>query len=126
MKDESIFFSRRLLKWVISYLSDRRFFVQIDYGRSDFARVTFDVPQRSILGPVIFNLYVTDPQAVRVEWKSFQYADETTLFGHAKIRDLSGAIDTMNRRLDRVGAYSREADLAVNATKTKWMLVSTP
>ena len=32
----------------------------------------------------------------------------------------------MNRSLDRIGEYSRKSDLAVNATKTKWMLVSTP
>ena len=45
---------------------------------------------------------------------------------HAKISDLSGAIDDMSRTLYRLGAYSRESDLAVNATKTKRMLVSSP
>ena len=46
--------------------------------------------------------------------------------GQVKVRDLSGAIDDMSRRLDRLGAYSSEPELAVNTTKTKWMLVSTP
>ena len=32
----------------------------------------------------------------------------------------------MSRTLDRLGTCSRESDLAVNATKTKWMLVSSP
>ena len=32
----------------------------------------------------------------------------------------------MSVTLDRLGAYSRESDLAVNATKTKWMLASNP
>ena len=32
----------------------------------------------------------------------------------------------MSRKLDRLGTYSLESDLAVNATKTKWMLVSSP
>ena len=58
--------------------------------------------------------------------KGFQYAGDTTLFGHTKVRDLSGAVDDMNRRLDRLGAYSSESDLAVYSNKTKWMLVSTP
>ena len=40
--------------------------------------------------------------------------------------NFSGAIDDMSCTLDRLGAYSRELDLAVNATKTKWMLVSSP
>ena len=61
-----------------------------------------------------------------VTCKSFQYADKPTFFSHAKVSDLSGAIDDMSRTLDCLGAYSRESDLAVIATKTKWMLVSSP
>ena len=34
--------------------------------------------------------------------KSFQYADETTFFSHAKVRNLSEAIDDMSRTLDRL------------------------
>ena len=83
------------------------------------------MPQRSILGPVIFDLYVADLQD-DVRCKSFQYADDTILFGNTKVRDLSGAIADMNLRLDRLGAYLSECDLAVNATKTKWMMVSAP
>ena len=41
----------------------------------NFARVIFDLPQRSILGPVIFSLYVADFQD-GVMYKSFQYADQ--------------------------------------------------
>ena len=96
----------------------------IDDKCSDFARVACDVPQRSILGPVIFDLYVADLQD-GVKCKSFQLEDETILFGHIKVRELSGAIDDMNRRLDCLGAYSSESDLAANATKTKLVLVST-
>ena len=92
---------------------------------SDFTRVPFEVPQRSILGLVIFNLYVADLQD-GVRCKSFQYADDTTLFGRKKVSDLSGEIDDENRRLDLLGTYSSESDLAVNSAKTKWVLVSTP
>ena len=35
-------------------------------------------------------------------WKSFQYADETSFFSHAKVRNLSEAIDDMGRTLDRL------------------------
>ena len=34
--------------------------------------------------------------------KSFQYADETTFFSHAKVMNLSEAIDVMSRTLDRL------------------------
>ena len=58
--------------------------------------------------------------------KSFQYADETTLFSHAKVSNFSGAIDGMSCTLGRLGGYSRESDLAVHATKGKWMPVCSP
>ena len=58
--------------------------------------------------------------------KSFEYADGTTFFSHAKVSNFSGAIDDMSRTLDRLGGYSRESDLAVNVTKPKWMQVSIP
>ena len=45
--------------------------------------------------------------------------NEATLFGHAKVRDLSGSTDDMNRTLERLGACSSESDLAVNVAKKK-------
>ena len=61
-KMHRFFFSRKLLKCMINYLSDRRHLLQIDDKCSDFARVPIEVPQRSILGHVIFNLNVADLQ----------------------------------------------------------------
>ena len=99
--------------------------IQIDDKCSDFARVPIEVPQRSILGHVIFNLNVADLQDV-FRCKSFQNADDTPLFSRAKVCDLSGEIDDENLSLDRLGTYSSESNLAVNSDKTKLMLVPTP
>ena len=89
------------------------------------AHVAFGVPHGSSLGPVIFNLYVPDLQN-NVNCQCFQYADDTTLYIHTKVSDLSGATTDINHNLNRLGEYSNESNLAFNATKTKWMLVSTP
>ena len=117
-------FSGSFLKWMINYLSDRRHFVQIDDRRSDMAHVAFGVPQGSILGPVIFNLHVAYLQN-NVNCQCFQYEDDTTLYIHSKVSDLSGATTDINHNLNRLGEYSNESNLALNATITKWMLVST-
>ena len=119
------FFSRKFLKWMITYVTDRRHFLQIDDKCLDFGRVPIEVPQRSILGHVIFDLNVADLQE-GFRCKSFQYADDTTLFSRAEVCDLSGEIDDENVKLDRLGTYSSESNLAVNSAKTKLMLVSTP
>ena len=82
------------------------------------------VPQRSILGPVIFNLNGADLQD-GFRCKSFQYADDTTLSSRAEVCHLSGETDNENVRLDRLGTYSSESNLAVNSAKTKLMRVPT-
>ena len=97
-------FSGSFLKWMINYLSDRRHFVQIDDRRSDMAHVAFGVPQGSILGPVIFNLYVADLQS-NVDCQCLQYADDTTLYIHTKVSDLSGATTDIKYNLNRLGEY---------------------
>ena len=50
-------FSKNALKWFVSYLTERRQFVQIDAHKSSKLEVAFGVPQGSILGLVLFNLY---------------------------------------------------------------------
>ena len=76
-KMDCLGFSGSFLKWMIN-LSDRRHFVQIDDRRSDVAHVSFGVPQGSILGPIIFNLYVADLQN-NVKCQCFQNAEVSDL-----------------------------------------------
>ena len=53
-------FSKPFLKWLLSYLSGRSQFVQIDDRKPSYQSSQYGVPQGSILGPMIFNLYVSD------------------------------------------------------------------
>ena len=57
-----------------------------------------------------------------VKFKSVQYAD-TTLFVHTRVAIFWEQLMVLrSSRLDRLGAYSCESHLAVNANKTKWVL----
>ena len=82
-KMHSIGFSKDYLRWLISYLTGRQRFVQIDDNVSDYVNVSFGVPQGSILGPVLFNIYVNDLSDNLDSIKSYQYADGTTIYIHA-------------------------------------------
>ena len=53
-KMHKVGFSKSYLRWVTSYLTERKQFVQIDDKLSSTIEVFFSVPQGSILGPVIF------------------------------------------------------------------------
>ena len=118
-------FSKTFLLWVHNYLTQRRQFVQIDDRSSEMAPVHFGVPQGSILGPVLFNLYVADLQGM-LDCPCYQYADDTTFYLHSKVSALAQCSVELNGVLSRLGDYSESSNLALNCSKTKWMLISTP
>lgn len=63
-----------------SYLSHRRQYVQINEYKSTLRTVSCGVPQGSILGPLLFNLYINDIVSVDTNVRFIIYADDTSLF----------------------------------------------
>ena len=77
-KMECMDFSVNTIAWFRSYLTNRLFLVNIENTFSDPSKLLCGVPQGSILGPLLFLLYVNDmPQAVQSDL--FLYADDTCL-----------------------------------------------
>ena len=64
-KLSAIGFSNHTIGWFKSYVSNRLFRLNLE-NCSDSTNITFGVPQGSILGPLLFLMYVSDmPQAVK-------------------------------------------------------------
>ena len=124
-KMHNLGFSKEFLLWMVDYLTYRREMVQIDDRKSDMVTVEFGVPQGSILGPVIFNLYVADLQK-ELQCNCYQYADDTTFYVHSKPGDLDSSAAQINKTIASLKNYSNNCNLALNPTKTNWMLISTP
>lgn len=120
-------FTKPFLKWLLSYLSGRTQFVQIDDKQSSCKSSRFGIPQGSILGPMIFNLYVADLREITPpSIECAQYADDTSMYSHFNIRELDLRTKDMNSTLTGLSDWSQECNLALNPTKTKCMLFSTP
>ena len=112
-------FSKPFLKWLLSYLSGRSQFVQIDDRKSSYQSSQYGVPQGSILGPMIFNLYVSDlHEVIPSSMECVQYADDTSLYSHFDVKELdSRAVDT-NETLVSITSWSQDFNLALNPAKT--------
>jgi hypothetical protein len=67
-------------QWFKSYLADRKQRVCVTDGKSKWTDVRQGVPQGSILGPLLFILYVNDLPLATSHCHMMQYADDTTLY----------------------------------------------
>ena len=69
-----------LLEWFQSYLIDRKQYVEIDNIQSQQKSMRCGVPQGSILGPLLFILYVNDMCNISDKLQFIQFADDTSVF----------------------------------------------
>lgn len=120
MKVNKLGLSKNFLILMLNYVSDTRQFVQIDDNQSEVIDVKFGVPQGSILGPVLFNIYVSHLQD-QMNAKCYQYADDTTLYRHSKVSDLSSCQASITCAMQHMGLWSQANSLTLNSLKTKMM-----
>ena len=110
------------LQWFKSYLQNRLQYVQIDYDcKSDINSVNLVVPQGSILGPLLFILYINDIQFSSDFFHFTKYADDTNLVN--PLTEIGNEnFDTINIKLEKVSSLLNANKLSLNIKKTKFMI----
>ena len=69
------------MKWLLSYLTNRHQFVEINGIKSNLREVKYGVPQGSLVGLRLFSIYVNDFSESVSQGELQMYADDTTAFG---------------------------------------------
>ena len=101
--------------------------MQIDDSKPSCQSSQYDIPQGSILGPMIFNLYISDLHEVTPpSMECIQYAEDTSLYSHSNVKELDSRAVDMNETLPSITNWSQDSNLSLNPAKTKCMLFSTP
>ena len=106
------------LKWFESYLTGRRQFTQCSNSSSDYVNVTHGVPQGSILGPLLFLIYINDITLSSNKFDYIMYADDTTLLYTQP--EINNVEQNVNNELQYISNWFKANKLILNLQKTNF------
>ena len=107
------------LAWFESYLSNRKQHIQIgENSKTDLKYVTCSAPQGSILGPLLFLVYVNDLSNASRLLDPIMFADDTSLFFNYK--DIKHLFTVVNNELVNIKDWFTASKLCLNFKKTKY------
>ena len=122
-KLEAYGLDHKALNQMYSYLSGRKQRVKIGSAYSDWANVNIGVPQGSVLGPIIFNIYINDIFLFVNDTKICNFADDQSLYAHGNSIDI--VVKKLERDLRVVLNWLDYNSLVPNPKKFQFMLLGT-
>ena len=119
-------FTDTVLQWFSSYLTDRTHYLSLSNHCSAFAPVHSGVPRGSVLGPILFTMYIKPLSAI-IDSHSIihhSFADDLQLQMSAPPDRISELLHSMQSCISDVKAWATANMLQLNNNKTELMLVT--
>ena len=110
--------------WFISYLSDRQQVVTVNNATSSKCNVSCEIPQGSVLGPLLFLLYINDFHYCSDIFDFHLFADDVNLF--YKSKRLSILETNINVELNNIHIWLCANKLSLNVEKSNFVIFYPP
>jgi hypothetical protein len=114
-------FKDTVLNWFVSYLSDRTQMTKYGIHLSSVSETRYGVPQGSVLGPLLFILFINDVVERVGKSTLHLFADDMLLYCESESVD--EGIEEMNKDLDRICEWINGNRLKLNVSKSKGMVI---
>ena len=114
---ECVGFKKPVIKWFKSYLSNRKFFVSIEVVFSEEGLLTCGVLQGSILGPLLFLIYINDLPKSLSETASNLYANDTCIY--YQHRDIQKIENVLNKEFSSLCEWFIDNKLSIHFGEDK-------
>ena len=108
------------LEWFRSYLTDRKQYVFYNGESSELKPISCGVPQGSVLGPLLFLIYINDLPNIPKDLKFFLFADDTNIYFESN--DLIKLENTVNKELKKLYLWLNVNRLSLNVSKTNYII----
>ena len=102
------------LLWFESYLSGRQQCVKLNGNISSLLPILYGIPQGSILGPILFSIYINEIADV-VDCGIVLYADDTVIYHHDRVM--------LQENLNKITKWCNNNLLTINDKKSQWMKI---
>ena len=108
------------MNWFSSYLNGRSQFTHCNNKSSEIKPISCGVPQGSVLGPLLFLLYINDLPNISNKLKFYLFADDTNIFYQSS--NLDSLQSTVNKELKKLSIWLNSNRLALNISKTNFVI----